>query len=203
MGCEMPTEIEASFIEIDKEDLRKRLKKAGARLLQPEILMRRVVFDIDEHSFVRVRDEGERITMSYKHLDKLTIDGMKEVCVEVSSYEDTIELLECAGLKLKAEQETLRETWDLDGVEVTIDTWPWLPTYTEIEGKSAESVEKVANTLGFEMKDALYGSVDEVYKVYYDVTNADINYCPAIKFTEIPGWLAKKRKTPAQETAQL
>lgn len=44
------------------------------------------------------------------------------------------------------------------------------------------------------MADALYGSVDEVYKIYYDVTRNDINYCPEIKFTDTPDWLASKRR---------
>jgi len=30
-------------------------------------------------------------------------------------------------------QETRREKWMLDDAEVTIDTWPWIPTFIEIE----------------------------------------------------------------------
>ncbi len=190
----MPTEIEATFIDINKDELREKLKQTGAELVQPELLMRRVIFDTGPNSFVRVRDESGKITLSYKQVNDLTLSGTKEICVEVNNYEDTIELLKHAGLKAKADQETLRETWVLDEVEVTIDTWPWLPSYTEIEGKTEESVKSVVEKLGFTMKDAHYGSVDEIYKIYYDVTNADINYCPEIKFTEIPQWLAEKRR---------
>lgn len=190
----MPTEFEATFIDINKNKLRKKLEEAGAKLLQPEILMRRVIFDLGPKRFVRVRDEGDNITMSYKQVDNLTLNGTKEICVNVSNYEDAIELLKHAGLEPKANQETLRETWELDKVEITIDTWPWLPTYVEIEGKNAESTIKVAEKLGFIMSDAHYGSVNEIYKIYYDVTDRDINYCPVIKFIEIPEWLEKKRR---------
>ena len=191
---EIKPEIEATFININKDQLRAQLKELGAKLLQPELLMRRTIFDIDEHSFVRVRDEGNRITMSYKHLDTLSLSGMKEICLDVNDYDEAINFVKACGLKPKAVQETLREEWELDGVELDIDTWPWLPSYVEIEGPSEEAVEKAVAKLGLSMKDALYGSVDEVYKIYYDVTSQDINYCPEIKFTDIPEWLATKRR---------
>lgn len=191
---EIKPEIEATFININKDKLRAQLKGLGAKLLQPETLMRRTIFDIDEHSFVRVRDEGNRITMSYKHLDSLSLSGMKEVCLDVNDYDEAINFVKVCGLKPKAVQETLREEWQLGEVELDIDTWPWLPSYVEVEGPSEAAVKDVAAQLGFDMADAIYGSVDEIYKIYYDVTRHDINYCPEIKFTEIPDWLATKRR---------
>lgn len=193
------SEIEATFIDIDKDALRAKLKTVGAELIQPEILMRRTIFDVDEHSFARVRDEGNKITMSYKHLDELSLSGMKEACVEVNDFQEAVNILQALGHKIKAEQEALREEWLLNGVKVDIDTWPWLPSYVEIEGSSEESVKNVATKLGFDMKDAYYGSVDRIYQVYYDVTDADINYCPEIKFTNIPDWLSAKRRPEAKK----
>lgn len=190
----MPPEIEATFIDINKNKLREKLRQAGARLVQPEILMRRVVFDVDERTFVRVRDEGNKVTMSYKHLDDLSLSGMKEICLEVDDYEKTIAFVKACGLRMKADQETYREEWELDDVEITIDTWPWIPSYAEIEGMNEDAVKVVAEKLGFDMNDAMYGSVDQVYKVYYDVDVGEINYCPEIKFTDVPEWLEQKRK---------
>lgn len=191
---EIQPEIEATFININKDQLRAQLKELGAKLLQPETLMRRTIFNIDDHSFVRVRDEGNRITMSYKRLDQLSLSGMKEICLDVNDYNEAINFVKICGLQPKAVQETLREEWELDGVELDIDTWPWLPAFVEIEGPSEASVESVAEKLGLKMADALYGSVDEVYKIYYDVTSQDINYCPEIKFTDAPDWLTAKRR---------
>ncbi len=63
----------------------------------------------------------------------------------------------------------------------------WIPSYVEIEGPSEEKVRKVSEQLGFNMNEAIIGSVDEVYKLYYDVTNDDINFnLPEIKFTDAP-----------------
>lgn len=190
----MKPEIESTFVNINKDQLRDQLRAAGATLIQPETLMRRTIFDIDEHSFARVRDEGNRITMSYKHLDSLTLSGMKEICLEVNDFDEAINFVKALGLKPKAEQETYREEWKLGNVEIDIDTWPWIPSYVEIEGPDEDSVKATASRLGFDMADALYGSVDQVYNLYFDVTRHDINYCPEIKFTDIPDWLATKRR---------
>lgn len=191
----MKPEIEATFLDINKDEIRAKLTAIGAKLIQKELLMRRTIFDLGGRSFARVRDEGNRITMSYKHLDSLSLSGMKEICLEVNKYDDAVELLKACGLQPKAIQESYREEWEIDGVEVTIDTWPWIPTYLEIEGPSEDKVKAIAEKLGLQMENALYGAVDEVYKIYYDVTNEDINFCPEIKFTDVPEWLAIKRRT--------
>ncbi len=185
----MNKEIEATFLDIDKNEYRAKLKKAGAKMIHPEVLMRRTVFDTGPGSFLRVRDEGQKIVMTYKNIKRLSLDGINEVNVEVDSYENTITLLTAAGLKVKALQATLREKWVLDGVEVTIDTWPGLPPYTEIEGPSAKKVNNVAGKLGFSMDDALYGSVDEIYHHYYGVDQNDVNYCPEIVIGKTPAFL--------------
>lgn len=202
----MNLEIEATFVEINKNELRAKLKAAGGKLIKPEILMRRIVFDTGEHSFARVRDEGDRIVLTYKRQHNETLTGTEELNVEVSSYEDTIAILKASGLRAKADEESYRESWELNGTEIDIDTWPWIPSFVEIEGQSPEAVEKVATTLGFDMKDAIIGSVDEVYKLYYDVTSQYINYeLSEIKFTAAPDELAKRIRTvplaPATKSA--
>lgn len=60
----MSTEIEAKFININKEEIRKKLNSIGAVLTKPERLMRRKTFDFKnielpagEFKWMRVRDE--------------------------------------------------------------------------------------------------------------------------------------------------
>lgn len=194
----MDLEIEATFVDIDKDKLRVKLNAIGAKLIQPETLMRRVVFNVNAHSFIRVRNEGKRIILTYKNHLNNTITGTEEINVEVSDYEKTIAILKAGGLKPKSEEDSYREKWQLDDVEIDIDTWPWIPSYVEIEGPSEEKVRKVSEQLGFNMNEAIIGSVDEVYKLYYDVTNDDINFnLPEIKFTDAPTKITSKlRKNP-------
>lgn len=194
---EIQSEIEATFINIDKEKLRKTLTELGARCLQDETLMQRTVFDVDENEFIRVRDEGDRITLSYKRLDSLSLSGMKEICLTVDDYAQAVSFLKALGFHIKAKQETLREEWLLDDVELDIDTWPWLPPFVEIEGKSEKAVRSVAKKVGFDFDDALFGGVDEVYKKFYNVTSREVNQeWHEIKFGDgsIPEWLEKRRR---------
>lgn len=194
----MKLEIEATFVEINKDELRAKLKDVGAKLVQPEILMRRVVFGVAENSFARVRDEGDRVVFTYKCRHDDSITGTEEINVEVSDYDDMIAILKACGLHVKANEDSYRESWELNGAEIDIDTWPWIPSYVEIEAETPEIVESVSEKLGFKMKDAIIGSVDEVYKLYYDVTSRIINFeIPEYKFVDAPEVLASKlREVP-------
>lgn len=188
----MRNEIEAQFLDINKDEIREKLKSIGATLVKPEILMKRVVFYTGEHSFARVRDEGDKIVMTYKNVeDDNSILGTKEVNVTVENYDDAILFLRGCGLNIKAKQETLREIWKFDDIEICIDTWPWIPTFIEIEGPSEEKVWNVANLLGFDKTQAKFGSVDTTYQHYYGIDPDVVNlHCPEISFTiKPPEWV--------------
>ena len=194
----MQNEIEAQFLDIDKNDIRARLKSIGAHLEKPEALMRRVVFYTGKHSYARVRDEGDKIVMTYKDVsDDQSILGTKEVNVEVDDYDAAILFLRGCGLKTKAHQETKREIWKLGEVEICIDSWPWIPTFLEIEGPTEESVWETASKLGLEKKQAKFGSVDTAYRHYYGVEPDIINsHTPEILFDmEPPKWARRNVKS--------
>ena len=190
----MNNEIEASFYDIDKEEIRAKLKAIGAKLERPEGLMRRTVYDTGKHSFARVRDENDKIVMTYKiYSDDTDIMGCKEVNVVVDSYEEANKFMQGIGLHVKANQESYRELWLLDGVEITIDTWPWVPTYIEVEGPTEEAVWSVSAKLGFKKEDGHFGSVDRVYNHYYGVDMDIVNDAtPIINFEMEPPEWAKK-----------
>jgi adenylate cyclase class 2 len=193
----MNTEIEAKFLDIDPEELRKKLKDFGATLVHPEILMKRKVFDHPTNKqgdWFRVRDEGDKITMSYKKVIDRTLHGTKEIVVEVSDFENASAILAAAQLRSASYQETRREAWRLDGVDVTIDTWPWIPTFVEIESDLEENLKIVAKKLDLDWAQALYGSVEPAYQKYYDVTDAEINNWPEIVFSPVPDWLLERKR---------
>ena len=191
----MNNEIEAQFLDIDKDEMRKRLKNVGAKLVKPEVLMQRVVFYTGPHSFARVRDEGSgKIVMTYKNIsDDDSILGTKEVNVVIDNYENGVMLLKGCGLKVKAEQESYREIWMLGSVEICIDTWPWIPTFMEIEGPSEKLVWDTAEKLGLDKTKAKFGSVDTTYRHYYGVDTEIVNqHTPKILFEmEPPEWANK------------
>ncbi len=195
----METEIEAKFPDIDANALRSVLKEKGAKLEYPEILMRRKNFDYPDKrlyeigGWIRVRDEGDKVTLSYKQLNDRTLHGTKEVNVVVDSFDKTCQFLEAIGMASKTYQETKREKWNYKGVEVTIDTWPWIPTFVELEGPTEEVVKSVASDLGFDWKNAMHGSIEPIYQMHYDFTDKEIDKWELITFISPPDWLLAKK----------
>ena len=194
----MNNEIEAQFLDINKDEIRDKLKSIGAELVKPEVLMKRTVFYTGEHSFARVRDEGEgKIVMTYKNIsDDKSILGTKEVNVEIDSYDNGILFTKGCGLEIKAEQESYRETWRYGDVEICIDTWPWIPTFIEIEGPSEDDVWGTAAKLKLKKDDAKFGSVDTTYQYYYGIDTDTVNlHTPKILFNmDPPEWTKRKIK---------
>jgi adenylate cyclase class 2 len=174
----MKTEFEAKFLNIDFEFMRTKLKSLDAKLEQPMRLMKRAIIDTPElmnkDAFIRVRDEGDRITLTYKQFQSLSVDGAKEYEVEVSNFEETINILAASGLPLKSIQESKRETWTLETTEIVLDEWPWLNPYIEIEGNNEQQVKETAVKLGFNWNDAVFGDVMAAYRAQYPhLTNSD------------------------------
>ncbi|PLX27901.1 adenylyl cyclase [Candidatus Parcubacteria bacterium] len=176
----MKIEYEATFKEVNKEDIRARLEKTGAVLKKKEFLQKRTTFNLGsykdgQHAWVRVRDEGDRITMSYKEVNGSKIEDQKEIELLVNDYQVAERFVLALGCEKKAYQETKRELWELDGVEIMIDTWPFLDPFIEIEGKTAEAVKDTVQKLGFEYGEAIFGSVDVLYNEKYGVSKNTIN----------------------------
>lgn len=177
----MGIEYEATFINVDKDDIRKRLKKAGATLIKPDFLQKRRVFELPvgheiPGGWLRVRDEQDKITMSLKIVNGDKIEDQKEICLKIDNFEEGVNFLESIGCKQKAYQESRRELWILDGVEVTIDEWPFLEPYVEVEGKSEEKVKEVSAKLDFDYSTALFCSVDVLYNKKYGTPIEHINH---------------------------
>ena len=168
----MQTEVEAKFLDIDHDEIRKKLVSIGAVCEKPMRLMRRVIIDNDfmkdgKDAFLRVRDEGDRVVMTYKQFDELSVDGAKEIEVIVNSFDDTVLLLAQIGMPYNSFQESKRETWKHGDVEVVLDEWPWLKPYIEIEGPSEVSLKEVVNKLGLDWSSAVFGDVMAAYRAQY------------------------------------
>jgi len=186
----MEIEYEATFASVDKGKIRKKLKSIGAKLVRPEFFQRRVVFHLPKgheikKGFLRVRDEGGKTTMSLKVVIGDKIENQKEVCLKVDDFDMAVKFLISIGCQQKAYQESRRELWEIDGAEVTIDEWPFLEPYIEVEANSEEVVKSVSQKLGFDYSEAIFDSVDYLYNKKYGVSKKVINdQTPRIVFNE-------------------
>ena len=169
-------EIEAKFLDINVPALREKLTSVGATLVGTYDY-RRKLFDYPDyrleakHAWVRLRDEIDRITLSYK--ERIGVGesefgdvGMKEVEIVVSDFDMTNELLLAVGMIEKRYEENRRERWQFGDVVCDIDFWPIIPPYLEIEGPSWEAIEKAAHALGLDWQTHMRSSANEVFKKY-------------------------------------
>lgn len=188
----MDKELEATFIDFDKDHLRQKLKQVGAEMVHPERLMRRATFSLPnkkdiKDTWLRVRDEGDKITMSIKKVIGSKIEDQEEICLEINDFEEGIKYLKAVGCQQKAYQETKREEWSLDEAEVCIDTWPGLEPIVEIEAKTKEKVKTVSEKLDFDYEQAIFGAINVVYELKLGIDSDDLsNRTPVITFENPP-----------------
>jgi adenylate cyclase class 2 len=186
----MKSEIEAKFVNANIADIRSKLESIDAILIQPMRDMQRVTIDTPnlkkKDAFVRIRNEGDKTTITYKQFNSLTIDGVKEIEVTVSDFDDAVALFKEAGLVYGSFQESRRETWKLGEVEIVIDEWPWLNPYIEIEAPSEELVISTSEKLGFSWSDAIFGDVMAAYRVQYPHLglNDTVGNIPEVRFSD-------------------
>lgn len=199
-------EIEARFLDVDIEKMRETLKETGGVMIHPERLMRRQLFDFKDKrlaavgGWVRIREEGDKITMSYKQITDQTINGIKEAQLVIDNAEQGRNFLEALGVCVKGAQENKRETWNVDDCEVVIDSWPWVPTCIEVEGPNEETVRRVAEKLGYSWDQALFGAIEPLYMAYYDVSAEEVLSWKEMTFSPVPEELAAKAKSSSSLT---
>ena len=179
----MNTEIEERVLEIDVEKTIKKLEELKA-LKKGEWFQRRYVYDFSpkrENEWIRLRDTGKEITLTYKNVEKNTIDGTKELEIVVSNFDETNELLKVLGYTPRAYQENKRIRYILNDIEIDIDSWPMIPTYMELEGPSVEKVKEVEDLLEVDKSKITTLFADEIYDKYYGI---DVLSIKELKFKE-------------------
>ena len=186
---QLQTEYEATFIDINVGHIRETLQALGGVLKRPQFMQKRMVYSFPkgheiQGGFLRVRDEGDKITMSIKIMEASgTIDGQKEIELTVNSYNNATQFLQTIGAEPRSEQESKRELWELNDTQIMIDWWPFLEPFIEIEGPSEDAVKNVANTLGCQWEDAIFDSVDAIYSSIYNISKDRVNnHTPKILF---------------------
>jgi adenylate cyclase class 2 len=165
-------EIEVKFLNIDPARVESQLTKLGARREFSRVY-RVIIFDHPDlrlhhqASWVRLRDEGDQITLAFKQrqgvVDGQNDTGMIEHEVTVSDFETTANILRSAGLTEKFQEEKRRTRWRLNTVEVDIDEMPLLKPFLEIEADSWDQIGATVKALGLNPDDQKICSAYQVY----------------------------------------
>ena len=163
----MNTEYEVKFLDVDMSYWLKILENEGATL-QYDNIQRISIFDGlngNSREYVRVRDEGDKITLTHKVSVPNSV-GASETEIIVNSYETAISLLDVIGLKKTRTEEKRRIRYRLNDCNLDIDTWPDIPTYVEIESISEDGVKKMCETLGVDFNKSFKGSAHDIFRHY-------------------------------------
>ncbi len=123
-------------------------------------------FHNNSKKWIRLRETNDKTTIAVKHIladNNTALQQMLETEIEIPSIKDGNELLEALGFCHKSYQEKRRITYEYEGHEIDIDSWPGIPTYFEIEGNNEEDLNEVLKKLGYDIKDAVSCTADDIY----------------------------------------
>ncbi len=190
-------EFEIKFLIPDRSDMIYKLQSLWAEKKYSQRMMRRVNFDpIDGYigrKRVRIRDEGDRVTCSFKTIDDDIgkIDCVQEVEVVVSDFDKMITIFKWLGTGYRNYQETKREKRTLQTyqgeVELCLDVRPGIPEFIEIEWPTQEIVENIAMQLWFDIDNGFFWSADLLYEKLGICTAKEINHWENLRFDNYPG----------------
>lgn len=171
MGFIMAQEFETKILEINSEEIEKKLLAVGAILHEDTVLMKRWVFDVKAHEAgkgkrIRLRQKGDKTTITYKERNGNEIGATNERETSVGNFDIMAEILQKLSRETMVYQENKRKTYLLNDIEFCIDSWPKIPTYLEIEGPTQEAVHKWLEIVWCIGKDEGDIGVIEIYEKY-------------------------------------
>ncbi len=182
MEAFMGKEREVTILDINEEEFVNKLLKNGA-VKQDEFLQRRYTYDfnpVKKNKWIRLRTNGKKTTLTIKEIkDKSAIDGTMELETVVDDFDVMNDILNELGYHYRNYQENYRKIYLMDNVEISIDSWPLIPTYAEVEGKSNEDVIKALNKLGYTLNDV---TTLDVTSIYNEIYNIDLLKIKELKF---------------------
>lgn len=168
----MDIEYEIKVLDVDTKKLRVKLGDLGF-IQHEQQEFRRYIYAIEsKNAWVRLRTNGKKTTLAYKQYIKDSIDGVKELEIDVSDFSKSHELMQLLGYKASAYQENRRSVFTLDDIEISIDEWPLIPAYAEIEAKDKATVEKYLDKIDLQSNRTTSKPTSHVYKLYgYDISS--------------------------------
>ena len=154
----MAQEIETKVLDIDREELLKKLFGLGAEKVSETRLAvdwyRPIGLSEGEESwYLRVRSySGERHEVTWKAKSEIIgkVRKHKEINFLIDEPEKITDLFEELGLEKYAHQEKDRTTFKYKDWQFDIDVYPRMPAFIEIEGVSEEHIKEAMRLLGLE-----------------------------------------------------
>lgn len=194
----MGKEIEIQVLDVNRQEILKKIKKMGA--VQEHGLERMVRSTYHTcngqtrkvESFARVRKEHGDTTITVKVYDNPKFPSEYEISTS-NSFDEARALMIALNLQEKAVQETYREKWRMpadSGIkEITFDLVPGIPMYMEVEANNETNSEAKLNafldSLGVPDDKKRTGAFSGRYEEYYGIPKSIIeNQTPLLTFAD-------------------
>jgi adenylate cyclase class 2 len=140
----MAIEYEYYFFDFSKKDIIKKIKSLKGKC-KGTFLFRVQVFihPLEKPgTYIRVRDEGHRITMTYKY--KAPDSKFEEENeVKIDNFDEAVNILLGVGCKKKYYYEKMREIWTVKNTEIVFDSNPGIDDRMEIESKTKSELNEM------------------------------------------------------------
>ncbi len=124
-------------------------------------------FQINPNKYIRLRQTNGKNELTVKHIimnDNSNIQKVIETEINVSSFEETNELLESIGIIRRSYQEKYRYNYSYEDADIAIDEWPYLKPYMEIECDDNELMNKLIKLLNLRNKEIVSLNTEELYR---------------------------------------
>jgi len=147
----MPKEYEYRFKDYNKKEITTKLKELGAKYFGT--FKFRVVVFIDQNNsekYIRIRDEGHRVTMTVKNnlTDKFPIENE----VIIHDFDEGINIMLQLNCRKKYYYEKYREIWNYKKSEIIFDTNPGIPELMEVESGTKKELDILCKKLDLNIK---------------------------------------------------
>ncbi len=165
-------EIEIKFLEVDPENLHKKLLALGAEKISDETLEEWIYYREDwfpKHGRVRIRKDTHGIELAYKESIQDSSKGNLELEFTINEVEAANQFVLKMGAYLARHQQKRRIHYTLKNIAIDIDFWPRIPPMVEIEGESLAALEELATHLGFDNTNRSELDAFQIYKQVYKI----------------------------------
>lgn len=152
-------EIEIKILEIDREEIEKKLISLGAKMVFDDEI-HAIYYDSADNSIrksrgaLRLRKEGGRSVLTFKnYVENIDAKVREEKELEVSDFNTMRSILESIGFSAWLEMKKHRTTYEHEGIHFELDKYhdeyEYIPEFLEIEGTDIETIHKYVELLGF------------------------------------------------------
>lgn len=140
----MPIEYEYAFFDFDKNKITDTIMENNGEYIGTFIFRVQVFIHPfnAKGTYIRVRDEGHRITMTFKRKDNKT-NFEDEYEVTIDNFDTGVMMLLGMGCRKKYYYEKIREIWKLKNTEIVFDTNPGIDDRMEVESSTQEELDEM------------------------------------------------------------